>query len=78
MFSKRCACTRCSIGVTRQDHATIVKTTFGGDFLPLSMHGESGLTADHLKNLAKNAPKKWDPSINDWVYQHMVHGGSSQ
>ena len=68
----------CSIGVTRQDHATIIKTTFGGDYPPLSVYEPKGYTKEQLNNLEKNAPKRFDPAINDWSYQHMIHGGSSQ
>ena len=45
----------------------IIKTTFGGDYLPLSVYETKGYTKEQLNHLEKNAPKRFDPSINDWI-----------
>ena len=43
-----------------------------GAYMPLSCYAKLGYTDEHLAMIEKLAPKKWDATISDFVYQKFV------
>ena len=58
--------------VMSKEQVSNVTTGANGDYLPLSMWASKGLSAAQLKALENNAPKIWNPVVNDHCYQFMI------
>ena len=61
-----------------KSNRTTLAHQYAGDFLPISVYESRGFTAVHIKAIVANAPKKFSPALNDYVYQAMIESSSSK
>ena len=66
-----------AISMSKSSKTTLAHQ-FAGDFLPISVYINKGFEDKHLKAMQQHAPKKWSPTLNDWVYQAMIETSSSK
>ena len=55
-----------------KEQRTSLNTGAQGEFHPISVWKNKGLTDEHCASLEAKAPKKWCPLLNDYTYQLMV------